>query len=119
MTALLVLLAGALGAASRYAVERAVTRRAGERWPWGTFAVNVSGCLALGLLLGLAPPAEVVTVLGVGLVGAYTTFSAYAVEVVKVDAASRAAAAAYALGSVGAGVLAAGLGLGLGGLLRG
>ncbi|MDQ1713702.1 MAG: fluoride exporter [Frankiaceae bacterium] len=112
MTAFLVLLAGGLGAALRYLAER---RWAGPDWPRGTFVVNVTGCLALGLLLGAAPSDEVVTVLGVGLVGAYTTFSAYAVEIVKVDAErSRAAAAAYALGSVGCGVLAAALGLWLG-----
>jgi CrcB protein len=119
VTALLVVLAGGLGAASRYVVERAVSRRTGERRPWGTFAVNVSGCLLLGLLVSLTErlgaPDDVLTVLGVGLLGAYTTFSAYAVEVVKVDAdGARGAAAAYALGSLLCGVLGAGLGLGLG-----
>jgi CrcB protein len=115
VTAFLVLVAGGLGAALRYVAERRFAR---EGWPRGTFVVNVSGCLALGLLLGLAPSDAVVTVLGVGLVGAYTTFSAYAVEIVKVDAErSRAAAAAYALGSVGCGVGAAGLGLWLGRLV--
>jgi CrcB protein len=109
MTWLQVALAGALGAALRYVVERAVSARVRREWPWGTFAVNVTGCLALGWLSGTS---HVHVVLGTGLVGAYTTFSAYAVEIVKVDAdANRAAAAAYALGSVGAGVLAAALGL--------
>jgi CrcB protein len=113
----LVLLGGALGAAGRYTVERAVTERLRPRWPAGTFLVNVTGCLALGLLLGLAPPGDVTTVLGTGVIGAYTTFSTYAVEVVKADAeTSRAAAVAYALGSVLLGVLAGGLGLRLGGL---
>jgi CrcB protein len=115
VTAFLVLVAGGLGAALRYVAERRFAR---EGWPRGTFVVNVSGCLALGLLLGLAPGDAVMTVLGVGLVGAYTTFSAYAVEIVKVDAErSRAAAAAYALGSVLCGVLAAAAGLGLGHVL--
>jgi CrcB protein len=114
VTLLLVLLAGALGAASRYLVERAVTARVRREWPWGTFVVNVTGCFALGLLTGVTGTAH--TVLGTGLVGAYTTFSAYAVEVVKVDAdGSRAAAVGYGLGSVVCGVLAAGLGIALGG----
>lgn len=108
MTAFLVALAGALGAASRYLVER---RLRTDAWPRGTFVVNITGCLALGLLLGLAPPAQVTTTLGVGFVGAYTTFSAYAVEIV---AAKRRTAIAYALGSVLGGVLAAGLGLWVG-----
>jgi len=111
VTAFLVALAGALGASSRYLVER---RLRTTSWPRGTFAVNVSGCLALGLLLGLALPEPVATTLGVGFVGAYTTFSAYAVEIV---AAPRRVGLAYAAGSVVAGVLAAGLGLWLGGHL--
>lgn len=102
MTPLLVAALGGLGAALRYSVDRAVTARLGDRWPWGTFTVNVTGCLAAGLL---ADPVVVA-----GLVGGYTTFSAYAVEVVKVDGTSRPAALAYALGSLVAGVLAAGLG---------
>jgi CrcB protein len=117
VTAFLVLLAGALGAASRYGVERVVTRRGERGWPAGTFVVNVTGCLALGVIAG-AVSAAVGTVLGVGLVGSYTTFSAYAVEIVKVDAErSRATAAAYAIGSVLLGVLAGRLGLVLGGLV--
>lgn len=110
MTALQIALAGALGAALRYVVERAVSARARSEWPWGTFTVNVTGCFALGLLTPHV-------VLGVGLIGSYTTFSAYAVEIVKVDAdTTRARAVGYALGSLGAGVLAAAAGLGLRGL---
>ena len=106
MTAVLVLLAGALGAAARYGVDRAVGDRS---WPGGTFVVNVTGCFAAGLLTAAAGQAR--TVLGVGFVGAYTTFSTYAVEVVKVDGDSRPAAVAYALGGLLCGVLAAGLGI--------
>ena len=109
MTVALVMLAGAAGATARHLVDRAITARLGDDRPWGTFAVNVTGCFAAGLL---AADHEV---LRVGLVGAYTTFSTYAVEIVKVDADSRLAAAGYALGSVVAGVLAAALGLRLAG----
>ena len=113
MTFALVLLAGAVGAAARYLVDRAVAARLGEGRPWGTFAVNVTGCLAAGLLAGSTGRARDVVV--AGLVGSYTTFSTYAVEVVRLDGSSRPAAVAYALGSVVAGVLAAGLGLVLAG----
>ncbi|HWL37337.1 MAG TPA: CrcB family protein [Frankiaceae bacterium] len=102
-TFLLVLALGALGSAARYLVDSALTARLGDAWPWGTFVVNVTGCFAAGLVTS--------RVVLVGLVGAYTTFSTYAVEVVKVDGSSRPAALAYGLGSVVAGVLAAGLGL--------
>lgn len=105
MAVLLVALAGGAGAAARYLVELALTKRLGDRWPWGTFAVNVTGCFAAGLLTG--------PVLTSGLVGGYTTFSAYAVQVVKVDARSRGAALGYGLGSIACGVLAAGLGASL------
>lgn len=111
MTLLLVLLAGALGAAARYVVEDVVSRHARTAWPWGTFTVNVTGCFAAGMLTGLGHETAR-TVLAVGLAGSYTTFSAYAVEIVKVDGeSSRAAAVAYALGSLGLGTLAAGLGV--------
>lgn len=105
MTYVWVALLGGAGAVLRYLVGLAVTARAGEGWPWATFVVNVTGCFAAGLLTD--------GVVRAGLVGGYTTFSAYAVEVVRTDTASRAAAVAYGLGSVVAGVLAAGLGLGL------
>ncbi|HEX8001180.1 MAG TPA: CrcB family protein [Mycobacteriales bacterium] len=105
MTAALVALGGALGAAARYLAERAGARRWGE--PWGTFAVNVSGSFLLGLLVGLDVGERVTTVLGVGVLGSYTTFSAYAVQVAR-------GARLYACLSVLGGVLAAGLGLGLG-----
>ena len=109
MTALLVALGGALGAATRYVAERAVSGRRGE--PWGTFVVNVSGSFLLGLLLGLRRGDTVTTVLGTGVLGSYTTFSAYAVQVVR-------GARLYAVLSVLAGVAAAGLGIGLGLLLE-
>ena len=112
----LFLLGAALGAAARYTVEQYVSDRLHREWPYGTFVVNVTGCLALGLLLGAAPSQDVTTVLGTGAIGAYTTFSAYAVETLKVSA--RGKAVGYALGSVVLGVAAAGLGLALGGLLR-
>jgi len=105
VTGALVALGGALGAVTRYLVGGRVSGRLGE--PWGTFVVNVSGSFLLGLLVGLDPSETVVTVLGVGVLGAYTTFSAYAVEVVRGERL-------YAGLSVLAGVAAAGLGLALG-----
>ena len=105
MTALLVALGGAGGAVLRYLLERYGARRWGE--PWGTFVVNVSGSLLLGLLVGVGLGGDAAAALGTGLLGSYTTFSAYAVQVVR-------GAALYGVLSVVCGVGAAGLGLFLG-----
>ncbi|HEV2890652.1 MAG TPA: CrcB family protein [Frankiaceae bacterium] len=86
-------------------MERRRARRWGE--PWGTFAVNVSGSLLLGLLVGLGTGGDAAAALGTGLLGSYTTFSAYAVEVVR-------GAPLYAGLSVVCGILAAAAGLSLG-----
>jgi CrcB protein len=108
--------AGAIGAPARFAIERLVRARWPADWPWGTFLVNVSGSLALGLVVGFVlaqgVDADVRTVVGTGFLGAYTTFSTYAYETVRVGTAPRRGlAAAYAFGSVLASVLAAAAGL--------
>ncbi|MCU1590804.1 MAG: chromosome condensation protein CrcB [Frankiales bacterium] len=72
MNALLVVLGAAVGAPARLLVSRAV---AGER---GTLVVNVVGSLLIGLFAGLATPSY--ALLGVGFCGAFTTYSAFAVE---------------------------------------
>ena len=100
------------------AAAGALTRAAATgRWnrpgslPAGTLAVNVTGCLLLGALRGadLAPPA--VTVLGTGMVGAFTTFSGFAADTVGLATSGRRArAGAYVALSLVAGLLAAALG---------
>lgn len=114
--AVLVAAAGALGAPSRYALEWWVRTRWATVAPVGTLVVNVTGSLALGAVVGLAlahgldPDAR--TLVGTGFLGAYTTFSAYAVETVRCSEAGRSGvAAAYAIGSVVAATVAATLGL--------
>lgn len=85
----LVVLAGAVGAGLRYLVDDALTRRTSDAFSWGLFVINVTGSAAIGVLTGAgsALGATWVSVLGVGLLGGYTTFSA-----VSVDAAQRARA---------------------------
>jgi len=111
-----VALAGAVGAPARYGVERVMRARWPADWPWGTFVVNVSGSLALGVVVGLVlahgVDADVRTIVGTGFLGAYTTFSAYAYETVRVGTVPRRGlAAAYGFGSVLASMLAAAVGL--------
>jgi fluoride exporter len=103
-------LAGAAGALLRYEVELQVRRRLGPDFPWGTLLINVSGAFVLGLLTGLAAghgiSAGVLTVIGTGLLGAYTTFSTFTFDTVVLAERGRFAAA---LGNLGAS-LALGLG---------
>lgn len=114
-------LGGAVGAGLRYGLSEAVPRAAGE-FPWATLIVNVTGCLALGalmvVLLATRPASRYLRpLLGVGLLGGYTTFSAYALEARDLLAGGHAGtAAAYLLGSVVAGLVAVQLGLLAGGL---
>ena len=114
----LVFLGGGIGASLRHLLGGAVqglTKSA--TFPWGTFAVNVSGCFAIGLLAQLAeergfPSGGARTFVFVGVLGGYTTFSTFSLEVVEL--AMRGAwttAAAYGLGSLVVGVAAAACGI--------
>lgn len=111
MTALLVLLGGAVGAALRYLVDLRVRARVGARIPWGTFCVNVIGSAVLGAVLGgtahLGWSQSAVTLLGTGVCGAFTTFSTYSLEGANLLREARSAAAlAYLLGSLAVGLAA-------------
>ena len=87
MTVVLLSVAGALGAVSRFALDGVVRARYAPRFPYGTLLVNVSGSVLLGVLTGLVlfhgAAGEVRTVLGAGFCGGYTTFSTASVETVR------------------------------------
>lgn len=77
--------AGALGALARFGLTEAVNRVAGDRFPWGTFAVNAVGCLGFGIVWGLAESqgkisAEFRMIALTGFMGAFTTFSTFAFD---------------------------------------
>ncbi|MDQ3422926.1 MAG: fluoride efflux transporter CrcB [Actinomycetota bacterium] len=86
-TLLLVSFASALGAPARYLLDRFIQSRHERVLPWGTWTVNVTGALLLGLLVGLAREHAVseafVTALGAGFLGSYTTFSTFTWETVR------------------------------------
>ncbi len=113
---LLAALGGALGALARWGVAGALPRDDGG-WPWATLLVNLTGCLLMGLLLGALAardpePAWARPLLAVGVLGGYTTYSAFAVEVVDLAGATATAAAlGYLLASVVGGVLAVAAGV--------
>lgn len=82
---LLISLAGALGVALRYALSLALPRVSASQFPWATLAANVLGCCAMGALLALftvrLPNHENLRLaLTVGLLGGFTTFSAFAAD---------------------------------------
>ncbi|NJC34704.1 CrcB protein [Sphingomonas jejuensis] len=104
----LVAAGGAIGAAARYGVGTAALRLFGPGFPWGTLAVNLAGGLAMGLVAGAIPADARGTALrlflAVGVLGGFTTFSAFSLEVV---AMLERGAIGPALAYVGASVLGA------------
>ncbi|WP_454042034.1 CrcB family protein [Cellulosimicrobium sp. Marseille-Q8652] len=121
----LVVLGGALGTSARAGLEAAFPPTVGG-WPWTTFAINVVGSLLLGVLLGALQASgpddgwrrRVRVLVGTGVVGGFTTYSTFALEVDRlVGAGHGALAVAYALVSVVLGVVAAGAGILLAGTL--
>lgn len=120
MSALLVALAGGLGAVVRFLVDAAVTRQVRtSALPLGTLVVNTTGSLLLGLLTGWwaahgGDPA-LRAILGTGFLGGYTTFSTASVEAARLARGDGAwPALLHATGMLVAGVLAAAAGFWLG-----
>ena len=113
-------LGGFLGSMARYAVALAIGAPAAGRFPFATFAVNLAGCLLIGLLAGLfsrmpAVPDAVRLFLVTGVLGGFTTFSAFGLEtVLLLRRGEIAMALLYVGGSVLAGIAAVWLGLRLG-----
>jgi CrcB protein len=109
---LLVMIGGAAGAALRYQAGEAALRHFGPGFPWGTLIVNLAGGLLIGMLAGLmiggGADRPLWLLLGVGLLGGFTTFSAFSLDVLlMVERGALLPAAAYAGVSVAASVLLA------------
>lgn len=103
---------GALGAALRFTVARWMSV---DAVPAATLAVNVTGSLALGVLVGLEVPEAVMAFFGVGVCGALTTFSSFAVETVSLwERDEWGRAIAYAVGTLALAGFAVVLGWGFG-----
>lgn len=113
---ILTMAGGALGAGARYFASSAIARTLGTGWPWGTLAVNVVGGFLMGVLVARVAdggdPARVL--LGVGVLGGFTTFSAFSLESVEmIQRGAWASALGYAVASVGLSLLALFFGLAL------
>jgi fluoride exporter len=71
---------GGLGAIARFLLDGAVSSQLGRVFPFGTLAVNLTGAFALGVLDGAGVGGNALRIAGVGFLGAYTTFSTWALE---------------------------------------
>jgi len=97
---------GAVGAMLRWLMAGAVQRMAGGSFPWGTFAVNAVGSLALGFLFVYLIERSTIgelwrLAITVGLLGAFTTFSTYSLESIRLlQSGAFMLAAANVLGQV-------------------
>lgn len=85
MTVLLVFAGAILGAPLRYLADRSVQAKHDSLFPWGTLAVNISGCLVLGVLAGLGTglPSPLLALFGTGFCGALTTYSTFSFETMR------------------------------------
>ncbi|MGW4032559.1 fluoride efflux transporter CrcB [Streptomyces sp. NPDC004838] len=117
MSWLLVALGAAVGAPLRYLTDRAVQARHDSVFPWGTFVVNVAGCLVLGLLAGASvsvserASSEAYALVGTGLCGTLTTYSTFSYETLRLaERGWRGTAAANVAASVLVGIGAVVLG---------
>ncbi|MFP1625997.1 fluoride efflux transporter CrcB [Streptomyces sp. 5K101] len=112
MNWLLVIAGAMVGAPLRYLTDRAVQSRHDTVFPWGTFTVNVVGCLVLGVLTGAVTAgtasSEIQLLLGTGLCGALTTYSTLSYETLRLaEEGARFFAAANAVAGIVAGLGAA------------
>ncbi|CAL9374233.1 fluoride efflux transporter CrcB [Streptomyces griseomycini] len=124
MNWLYVVLGAMVGAPLRHLTDRAVQSRHDSVFPWGTFTVNVAGCLVLGLLTGAvaagAAGPRLQLLLGTGLCGALTTYSTFSYETLRLaEAGARRYAAVNVAASVAAGLGAAFAGVALAGAVWG
>lgn len=116
---LVVALGGLIGAPSRYLLDRAISMRIESDLPWGTFAINITGSLLLGFLTGLSINGNLPLIdkdlLGTGFCGAYTTFSTFTYETIRLLEDGRVLdAIGNVLVSVAAGLAAAAAGIAIG-----
>ncbi len=99
-------LGGAVGAALRHAMNIGIAKTAGGDFPWHTMLINISGSFVMGMLITLMAlrwnvTNELRAFLTTGILGGYTTFSAFSLDfAVLVERKAYALAGAYALGSV-------------------
>jgi len=113
---LAVAIGGALGAMTRYGAGIAATRFLGQAFPYGTLGVNILGCLIMGLLVGGFAGREPVDpalklFLTTGVLGGFTTFSAFSLETIMLYDRRPALAVMYVAASIILSLVACAIGL--------
>lgn len=110
---LLVALGGAAGSVLRHLVSAAALTALGAGFPWGTLAVNAAGSAAIGAFASFGVGGDARLLLVTGLLGGFTTFSAFSLETVVLWQRAPWLASLYVMASLGAGFagFAAGHGL--------
>ena len=109
---LMVAIGGALGSALRYVVASTIQSAAWGGYPWGIFIVNITGGLAMGVIVELAAlkismSPEMRAFLTTGILGGYTTFSTFSLDsVLLIERGAYASAAVYIVGSAALSILA-------------
>jgi CrcB protein len=109
---LLVCLGGAFGAGLRHLVSVGMARLMGPAFPWGTLFVNIAGSFAMGLLVVLLArklpmPHEIRLFAATGVLGGFTTFSSFSLDVAALwENGAAGAAAVYVAASVAGSILA-------------
>jgi fluoride exporter len=105
------------GALSRYYIQLWCGETWGTAFPWGILAINLTGCWLMGLIFGLTSQRSIVispalyTTLTTGFLGAYTTFSTYGLDTIKLLEKNLWWAVAYGCGSALIGILNVRLGI--------
>ncbi len=109
---LAIALGGAIGAVGRHYVSVAMTLLLGHGFPWGTLVVNIAGSFLLGVLIETmalvwSPTVEMRALLTVGVLGAFTTFSTFSLDVATLyERGATLALTGYVVASVVVSVLA-------------
>ncbi|MEG0260708.1 MAG: fluoride efflux transporter CrcB [Lysinibacillus sp.] len=99
---------GFFGALIRFYIGKSIV----SSYPWATLLINCSGSFALGFLYGLQPAEWLWHLIGIGFLGAYTTFSTFGFEVLQLlEKQQWRQAVVYVLSSIIIGILCAALGL--------
>ncbi|GBG95674.1 putative fluoride ion transporter CrcB 1 [Ligilactobacillus salitolerans] len=106
MSIILIGLGAGLGASLRFLATTLIKQHTKQNFPWATLLINLSGAFLLGILVGLQIPTLLYKILGIGLLGGFTTFSTLNVELLTLRRNKQLEVVPYALATYLGGPLA-------------